>query len=54
MTEDFHKPFIKSLVIVGLVTIFAMVSSRYVVDYYYSLYKNHTIYTSASPENTLK
>ena len=54
MTEDFHKPFIKSLVIVALVTIFAMVSSRYVVDYYMFLDKNHTIFTSASPENTEK
>lgn len=35
MTEEFHKPFVKSLLIVAFVTVFAMVSSRYVVDYYY-------------------
>ena len=34
MTEDFHKPFIKSLLIVAIVTVFAMVSSRFVVNYY--------------------
>lgn len=54
MTEDFHKPFIKSLLIVAIVTAFAMVSSRYVVDYYYSVYKNNTVYTSASPEKAEK
>jgi len=54
MTEDFHKPFIKSLLIVAIVTVFAMVSSRYVVDYYYSLYKNTSVYTSASPEKAGK
>jgi hypothetical protein len=35
MTEEFHKPFIKSLAIVAFVTIFAMISSRYLVEYYY-------------------
>ena len=34
MNEEFHKPFIKSLIVVGLVTVFAMVSSRFLVDYY--------------------
>ena len=34
MNEEFHKPFIKSLIVVGLVTLFAMISSRYIVDYY--------------------
>ena len=36
MTNEIHKPFIKSLVLVALVTVFAMVSSRYVVKYYLS------------------
>lgn len=35
-TNEFHKPFIQSLVLVALVTIFAMVSSKYVVHYYFS------------------
>lgn len=34
MIEDFHKPFIKSLLIVATFTVFAMISSRYVVDFY--------------------
>ena len=36
MTKEFHQPFIKSLVIVAFVTVFAMVSSKYVVDFYYN------------------
>lgn len=35
MMNEYHKPFIKSLLIVAVVTVFTMVSSRYVVDYYY-------------------
>jgi multisubunit Na+/H+ antiporter MnhC subunit len=35
-TNEFHKPFIQSLVLVAIVTIFAMVSSKYVVKYYFS------------------
>ena len=34
MIEDFHKPFIKSLLIVAVVTLFALVSSKYIVNYY--------------------
>lgn len=32
--NDFHIPFIKSLLVVTIVTIFAMVSSRLVINYY--------------------
>jgi hypothetical protein len=35
-TNEFHKPFIKSMVVVAFVTVFAMVSSKYVVNYYFS------------------
>lgn len=34
MLDEFHKPFLKSLVFVAFVTIFAMVSSHYIVKYY--------------------
>lgn len=34
MTNEFHKPFIKSLILVAFVTVFAMVSSKYVANYY--------------------
>ena len=37
MIEDFHKPFIKSLVIVAIVTLFALVSSKYVVNHYMNI-----------------
>jgi hypothetical protein len=35
-SHEYHKPFIKSLVLVAVVTVFAMVSSKYVVNYYLS------------------
>jgi hypothetical protein len=34
MLDEFHKPFLKGLVFVAFVTIFAMVSSHYVIKYY--------------------
>ena len=45
MTEDFHKPFIKSLLIVAIVTLFSIVSSKYIVNYYFKSQKN-TEYSS--------
>ena len=52
MNEEFHKPFIKNLLVVSIITVVAMVSSQYIINYYYSLHKNTTVFTSASPENT--
>ena len=34
MTNEYHQPFIKSLILVAIVTVFAMVSSKYIVHYY--------------------
>ena len=34
MTNEYHKPFIKSLILVAFVTVFAMVSSRYIIRFY--------------------
>lgn len=34
--EDFHIPFIKSLMVVAFVTIVALVSSHYAIHYYMS------------------
>lgn len=48
MSDEFHKPFIKNLVFVAFVTIFAMVSSHYIIKYYMTHKQNgywHTIYT---------
>lgn len=35
-TNELHVSFIKSLVLVAFVTVFAMVSSRYIVNYYFN------------------
>ena len=34
MNEEYHKPFIKSLIIVAFVTVVAVISSHYIIDYY--------------------
>jgi ABC-type spermidine/putrescine transport system permease subunit II len=57
MTNELHKPFIKSLILAAIVTIFAMVSSKYVVEYYgnYSFSpKKTTEYSSQKSHNELK
>ena len=37
MNNEFHKPFIKSLIVVAVVTLVTMVSSKFIIEYYYSL-----------------
>ncbi len=54
MNKEFHKPFIKSLLIVALATVFAMVSSHYIVGYYYKQSLNPIIYTSSFPASPEK
>jgi hypothetical protein len=49
-SNEFHKPFIKSLVIVAFVTVFAMVSSKYVVEYY----MNHSLVPQKTPEYSIQ
>jgi glucan phosphoethanolaminetransferase (alkaline phosphatase superfamily) len=34
MTQEFHQPFIKALVTVAVVTIFAMISTKLVINHY--------------------
>jgi hypothetical protein len=34
MTNEFHKPFIHSLIVVAFVTVVAMVSSKYIIESY--------------------
>jgi hypothetical protein len=46
VTNDFHKPFIKSLIVVAVITLITMVSSKFVIEYYYTL--------SFSPPKTIK
>jgi hypothetical protein len=57
MINEFHKPFIKSLIIVALVTVFAMVSSKYIIEYYinHSFYPHKTIeYSSQKSQDTIE
>lgn len=44
--NEFHKPFIKSLVLIAVVTIFAMVSSKHIVNYYSNLPHKTVEYSS--------
>lgn len=48
--EDFHKPFLKSLIIVALVTIFTMVSSHYMIEYY----MNDSIKSQKTPNYSIQ
>ena len=45
-TEEFHKPFIHALVLVAIITVFSMASTKYLVRYYLEPYTNTTIFTS--------
>lgn len=53
-TEEFHKPFISALVIVALVTVFAMFSTRYLFKIYHLTPENHNIFTSVKSDVTDK
>jgi len=49
MNNEFHEPFIKGMIIVGVFTIITMFTSKFVVEYYMSLgHKNLNtpVYTS--------
>ena len=50
-TEEFHKPFIKSLFIIAIVTMFAMVLSDKIVNYYSSLSYKTQVFTSSNSYN---
>jgi hypothetical protein len=57
MNNEFHKPFIKSLLIVAVFTIFAMVSSKYIIEYYinHSFYPHKTIeYSSQKSQDEIE
>lgn len=45
-TSEFHQPFIKALVLVAIVTVFTMISSRYIVKYYIESHLNTYQFTS--------
>lgn len=52
--NEFHKPFIKSLVLIAVVTMFAMVLSDKIVKYYSSQTYNSHIFTSNNSYNEAK
>jgi len=50
---EFHMPFIKCLVFIGLVTIVSMISTHYFIKSLYFTSSNSTIYTSSqSPDSS--
>ena len=51
-SEEFHKPFVKSLVLVVLVTIGSMIFSHYIVDYYMGQSLKSPIFTSSQSHYT--
>jgi hypothetical protein len=52
--NEFHKPFIKSLILIAVVTMFAMVLSDKLVKYYSSLSYKTTVYASEHSYNEVK
>ncbi len=52
--EEFHVPFINSLIIVALVTVFTMTFAHYYIPKLYDSYHNSQEYTSSPSYNTAK
>lgn len=52
--DEFHVPFIQSLIIVALVTVFSMSFAHYYIPKLYDSYKNSQEYTSSPSYNTVK
>lgn len=52
--NEFHKPFIKSLILIAIVTMFAMVVSDKIVNYYGSLSYKTTVFASQNSYNEVK
>ena len=52
--KEFHKPFLKNLVFIGLATVVAMIFSNYLVNYYGATYKNSPVFTSLESQNSLE
>lgn len=52
--DEFHVPFIKSLIIVALVTVFSMSFVHYYIPKLYDSYQNPQEYTSGPSYNSAK
>lgn len=50
-TKEFHEPFIHTLVLVAIITVFSMASTKYLVRYLLQPYENTTVFTSDQSEN---
>jgi hypothetical protein len=48
--NEFHKPFLKSLVIISLVTVVAMISSHYLVSFYSNTHQKTLEYSSQNSQ----
>ena len=48
--NEFHKPFLKSLVIISLVTVVAMISSHYLVSFYSNPHQKTLEYSSQNSQ----
>ena len=52
--EEFHVPFIKNLVFVGLITVVSMVSVHYFMTKSFSVPQQSSTYTSEQSQSMLK
>lgn len=52
-TQEIHKPFIKSLVFLGLVTLVSMVSARILIENYMSKKQSTPIFTSQKSQSSM-
>jgi hypothetical protein len=52
--DEFHVPFIQSLVIVALVTVFSMTFAHFYIPKLYKSYQNSQEYTVAPSYNSAK
>jgi hypothetical protein len=52
--EEFHVPFIQSLIVVAVVTVFTMSFTHYYIPHLYNTYQNPQEYTSSPSYNTAK
>jgi|688.fasta_scaffold163520_4 hypothetical protein len=53
-SDEFHKPFIKSLILIAIVTMFTMVISDKLMNYYNSPRHKTPIFTSQNSYNEAK
>lgn len=52
--NEFHVPFIQSLIIIAIVTVFSMSFAHYYIPKLYDSYQNTQEYTSSSSYNQAK